>query len=145
MQRLVRKYEEKDLNDVLSTWENASKIAHPFLTSEFMEGERYNLPNIYLPNAETWVVEQNGQVIGFIALIGNEIGGLFVQPKFHGTGAGRVLMDKAYELHDDLEVEVFKANALGRKFYSNYNLELLSEKVHEKTGNELLRLKLMAK
>ncbi len=140
----IRKYRDSDLDDVLSSWENASKLAHPFLTEEFLDSERYNIPNLYLPNADTWVSEHNGEVIGFIALLGNEVGAIFVQPKFHGTGVGRALMNKAQELHGNLEVEVFEANSVGRKFYSSYGFELLSEKIHEETGNKVLRLKFTA-
>lgn len=140
----IRKYEGSDLNDVLSSWENASELAHPFLTREFLDLERNNIPNVYLPIADTWVSEHNGKVIGFMALLGNEVGAIFVQPEFHGTGAGRALMDKAQELHGDLEVEVFEANSIGRKFYSSYGFEPLSERVHEETGNNVLRLRFTA-
>lgn len=141
MERTIRQYVDKDLEGVLSSWEAATRLAHPFLTEEFLAQERHNIPNMYLPNADTWVVEQDGTVIGFIALIGNEVGAIFVQPDFHSTGAGRALMDQARELHKVLEVEVFRANAIGRKFYDNYGFQPLSESVHEPTGQELLRLK----
>jgi putative acetyltransferase len=142
--RNIRKYESGDLPDVLSAWENASRIAHPFLTGEFLEQERRNIPDVYLPNAETWVIEQSEKIIGFISLIGNEVGAIFVQPEYHGTGAGRALMDKVQALHGDLEVEVFEANSMGRRFYANYGFEPLSKKVHAQTGNVLLRLKFTA-
>jgi len=38
----IRKYKDRDLNDVLSSWENASELAHPFLTREFLDLERNN-------------------------------------------------------------------------------------------------------
>jgi putative acetyltransferase len=144
MAHSIRQYEDSDLNDVLSSWENASRLAHPFLTSEFLDLERHNIPKVYLPNADTWVAEHNGEVIGFIALIGNEVGAIFVQPEYHGTGVGRALMDKAQALRGDLEVEVFEANSIGRRFYANYGFEPLSKKVHAETGNVLLRLKFSA-
>ncbi|MEL7034700.1 MAG: GNAT family N-acetyltransferase [Cyanobacteria bacterium J06592_8] len=125
----------------MSAWENASKIAHPFLTEEFLERERYNIPNVYLPNADTWVAENEEEVIGFIALIGSEVGAIFVQPCFQGRGVGFALMNKAQELHGNLEVEVFKDNAIGRQFYSSYGFKYLEEKLHEPTGKQLLRLK----
>ena len=59
---IIRQYCELDLNDILSSWENASKLAHPFLTREFLNKERYNIPNVYLPNADTWVAEISGRV-----------------------------------------------------------------------------------
>jgi len=53
-------------------------------------------------------------------------------------------VDKAQELHGDLEVEVFEANAIGQRFYSNYGFKSLSEKIHEDTGSKMLRLKFTA-
>ncbi len=145
MERIVRQYKDEDLPDVLSSWEKASKISHPFLSNTFIEQERYNVPNYYLPNADTWVIEHDGKVIGFIALLGHKVGAVFVQPEFHGTGAGRALMDKARELHGDLEVEVFEENSIGCRFYSNYGFELLTKKIHEDSGQIVLRLKFSAK
>ena len=141
----IRRYENRDLDDVLSAWENASKIAHSFLSREFLELERYNIPNVYLPNAETWVAEQDGKTIGFISLIGQEVGGLFVQPAYQRMGVGRALMDKAQALRGELEVEVFAANTIGRQFYSCYGFEPVGQKIHAETGHELLRLKLTVK
>ena len=141
MSRVIREYSPDDLAGVLSAWESATVVAHPFLTEEFLDQERRNIPELYLPNAETWVAEEDGQVIGFIALIDNEVGAIFVNTEFHHTGAGRALMDKAQELRGSLEVEVFKENAIGRRFYFNYGFVLLEESIHEATGNALLRLK----
>jgi len=80
-------------------------------------------------------------VIGFIALMGNEVGAIFVKPEFHGTGAGKALMDKAQELHGDLEVEVFKENTIGQKFYARYGFHPINEHVYEPTGDIMVRLK----
>lgn len=140
----IRQYTGADLNGVLSSWENASKIAHPFLPKAFLDRERYNIPNVYMPNADTWVADINGVVVGFIALLGNEVGAIFVEPEHQGAGVGKALMDKAREIHGDLEVEVFARNSIGRKFYSGYGFKPLIEKVHEATGNKLLRLKFTA-
>ena len=95
------------------------------MRDEFIAQERKNVAEIYLPNTDTWVVELDGNVEGFIVLMGNEVGATFLQPKFHGKGAGKALMDKAREFHGDIEVEVFKENSIGRKFYSQYGFEYL--------------------
>ena len=140
----IRQYKDSDLEAVLCSWERATRLAHPFMTEEFLAQERINTADIYLPNTDTWVMEIDGEVTGFIALMGNEVGAIFLQPEFHGKGAGKALMDKAQELHGDLEVEVFKENSIGRKFYSRYGFELLEEKLHEPTGQQVLRLKFTA-
>ena len=140
----IRQYENTDLDAVLSSWEVATRLAHPFMTEEFIAQERKNVAEIYLPNTDTWVAQIDGEVRGFIALMGNEVGAIFLQPEFHGQGVGKALMDKAQELHGDLEVEVFKENVIGRKFYARYGFEHLEEKQHEPTGQQLLRLKFTA-
>ena len=141
---MIRNYQASDVGDVLAVWEAATKVAHPFLNDDFLAQERHNIPNVYLPNAETWIWEMEGRVVGFIALIGNEVGAIFVEPRLHGSGIGRALMDHARDLRSELEVEVFEGNAIGRSFYKRYGFELMHEKVHEQTGFNLLRLRLAA-
>ncbi|WP_093176180.1 GNAT family N-acetyltransferase [Pseudovibrio sp. Tun.PSC04-5.I4] len=134
----IRHYEEQDLHDLLTAWEKASRIAHPFMSEAFFEKERENIPNLYLPNADTWVAVVDGKVVGFIALLGNEVGGLFLDPDFHGRRIGKALMDKAQELHGDLEVDVLKDNVIGRKFYDLYGFQFVKEFLFEGTGDHLL-------
>jgi putative acetyltransferase len=137
----IRQYKNSDLEAVLSSWETATRLAHPFMTDEFIAQERINVAEVYMPNTDTWVIDIDGSIEGFIALMGNEVGAIFLQPDHHGKGAGKALMDKAQELQGDLEVEVFKDNSIGRKFYSRYGFEHLEEKLHEPTGQQVLRLK----
>ncbi|MCJ8319525.1 MAG: GNAT family N-acetyltransferase [Colwellia sp.] len=141
----IRQYTAEDLQQVLDTWEESTRFAHEFMTDEFIAQERINTAEIYLPNTDTWVAEIDGEVKGFLALMGNEVGAIFVQPHFHGRGIGKALMDKAQQLHGDLEVEVFKVNIIGRNFYSKYGFKLIEEKLHHPTGQQVLRLKLTAK
>jgi GNAT superfamily N-acetyltransferase len=57
------------------------------------EQERTDIPQEFLPTAETWLFESAGRVVGFISMLGNEVGGLFVAPGSHRKGIGRALMD----------------------------------------------------
>ena len=136
----VRPYHIKDLDQLMDAWEGANALAHPFLSEAYVAQLRRDIPALYLPNADTWVADLDGRVVGFLALIGNEVGAIFLQPDFHARGIGRALMDKAQELHGELEVEVFKENSIGREFYDNYGFVLLEEKCHEPTGDQVLRL-----
>lgn len=141
---IIRKYQDTDVEQVLSAWQNTQALAHPFLPDDFQNQERMNIRELYLPNADTWVVEDDNQVVGFIALIGNEIGGLFVQPSHHGKKLGKLLVDQAQELHGDLVVDVFEKNEVGHKFYSKYGFTLVEKTLHEPTGEQLLRLTFIA-
>lgn len=137
----VRQYQANDLSDVLFAWNVANRLAHPFLSEAFIQQEKHNIEHLYLPNADTWIVERNNKVVGFIALIGNEV----VDSSAHGLGLGKALMDKASSLHETLELDVFKANSLGRNFYSRYGFSEKVESIHEATGNPIIRLVYTAK
>lgn len=140
MNTTIRQYEQTDLEAVLDSWDAATRLVHEFMTDDFIAQERCNIAEIYLPNTDTWVADLDGSVIGFIALMGNEVGALFLKPDFHNKGIGRELMNKARELHGNLIVEVFRENTIGRNFYNKYGFEYLSESIHEKTGQKVLRL-----
>ncbi|GJL60585.1 MAG: acetyltransferase [Nitrospirales bacterium] len=120
IERIIRQHEDADLKDVMSAWENASKITHPLLPEKFQAQEGKDILELYLPDADTWVTEVDNQVAGFIALMGNEIGAIFLQPEHQRKKIGKLMMDKAQELHGALEVEVFEKNSIGRNFYSQY-------------------------
>jgi len=139
---MIRAYEEKDLSKLIDAWYSASKVAHPFLDEDYFEQERRNIAALHLPNAETWVFKLDGVVVGFIALIGNEVGAIFVDAKFHGQGIGRALMDHARSIRDVLELDVFKDNLVGRIFYEKYGFRKVDEHLHEETGFMQLRLRL---
>jgi putative acetyltransferase len=140
----IRQYKETDLKAVLDSWKIATRLVHKFMSDEFITQGLKDIEEIYLPITDTWVVEFDGEVKGFISLMGNEVGALFLQPEFHGEGAGRALMDKAQALHLTLEVEVFKVNLTGHNFYQKYGFNLLKETLHEPTGQQVLRLKFTA-
>lgn len=141
---MIRRYQPADCEDVLTVWAKASALAHPFLSEEFLETERHNIPNVYLPNAETWVWVVDEQVVGFISLLGNEVGAIFVDPALQRSGIGRALMDRARALRGELEVEVFERNLQGRAFYAKLGFERMHQKIHDQTGFEVLRLRLAA-
>lgn len=95
----------------------------------------------YIPNSETWVYEKEGVIMGFISMMGNEVGGLFVKPKFHSKGVGTALVNFIVESQKELEVEVFEKNSRGRAFYHKYGFTLMEETMHEETKNELFQMK----
>ncbi|MCB0034244.1 MAG: GNAT family N-acetyltransferase [Anaerolineales bacterium] len=137
---MIRLYKKTDTEAIIDVWYQASLIAHSFLTEDFLEEERVNLRELFLPNSETWVKEIKGEIVGFISLMGNEVGGLFVHPAWQRQGVGVLLMDKARSLHKTLELDVFEANLQGRAFYSKYGFELVKKYKDQSTDKPILRL-----
>jgi putative acetyltransferase len=127
---------------VLDAWYQASLVAHSFLTEDFFESERQQIAEHWLPRADVVVYEIDGAVVGFLALIGNEVGAIFVLPAHQGRGIGRSLMDHARNSRPFLELDVFEANAIGRRFYHAYGFRIVDRHIHEATGQPELRLRL---
>ncbi len=139
---MIRPYRDGDLDDVLDVWRRASLVAHSFLGDEFLAAEQVRVAEVWLPIAETTVGEIGGRVVGFLALIGNEVGAVFVDPDHHRAGIGRALMDRARSSRPYLELDVFEENAVGRRFYAAYGFEPVGRHVHAATGRTELRLRL---
>ena len=129
---MIRKYADADCEAIIDVWYAASLVATPFLSEDFLAGERENI--------RTWVFEDKGSVVGFLSLIGNEVGAIFVHPDCQGKGIGRALMDHAASLHNDLFLDVFEDNAIGRRFYDRYGFKFEHKHVHEQSGHMQVRL-----
>jgi putative acetyltransferase len=139
---MIRKHTTADLDQILDIWYQSSTIAHAFLNDDFVDKVKVDMRNIYIPGSDSWVYEKDGEIIGFISMIGNEIAGLFVLPHRQSIGIGTLLVDYVRKTHSELEVEVFEKNEIGRAFYKKYGFKMVKQFFHEESNQELLRLKL---
>lgn len=140
---MIRPYAPADLEGLLDTWHAASLLAHPFLSADFLADERRTIEDVYLSLARTWIYGSEAEVLGFVSMIGSEVGALFVRPEWQGRGLGSGLLDHVRGDYKQLDVEVFEANAQGRAFYAAYGFERMGRKIHGATGQPLLRLQLL--
>jgi putative acetyltransferase len=137
---MMREYITEDTDALITIWDNAEPLAHPFLSDEVRDQVRRDTVNIYLPNAETWVLENDGTPVGFIAMIGTEIGGLFLDPSEQGKGLGRQMVDHIVAIKGPLTVEVFKDNKIGLPFYKLYGFVVTGEGVFDASGDETFKM-----
>lgn len=141
---VIRPYTPEDREAVLEVWDESVPVAHPFWAPEVITRERQAIADRFLPRAETYVWERAGTIVGFVSLLGTEVGGLFVRPRCHRQGIGRALMDAARASREHLELEVFEANPIGRAFYQRYGFRVIGVHQDETTGLRVLRLRLPA-
>ncbi|AQS59999.1 N-acetyltransferase [Desulforamulus ferrireducens] len=137
---MIRAYKKQDDAELIKIWYEASIIAHSFIPSTFWEAEKKSIQEKYLPLAETYVKEIDGQIVGFISLIEDYIGGLFVHPNCQGKGVGTELINKAKSLRPKLTVEVYQENTKAQRFYGKCGFTLTGERVQPETGCILLAM-----
>lgn len=139
---VIREFRPEDRDALLAVWADSAAVAYPFWTPAMFEQERQDIAEKFLPVAETYVFESSGAVVGFISLLGNEVGGIFVVPEYHRQGVGRALLEWARGSRGQLELDVFEANEIGRAFYAACGFGVVGERVDEATGLRILRLRL---
>jgi putative acetyltransferase len=139
---IIRKFEHSDTEELVKIWYNASVIAHSFIDKEMWESHKEELRNKYLPIAETWVAEESGSLIGFISLLENYVGGLFVAPTKQGLGVGTKLIEQARLEKGHLNVGVYDKNIDARRFYTKNGFTYISEEVQPETGEIVINMAL---
>lgn len=114
----IRPYEaDRDLEALSQIWFDASVEAHAFLGEERLAEQRELIETLYLPSAESYVAYDEMGALGFISLLGDFIGELFVLPKAQGAGVGHALVDHVRALRDGLSVSVYLDNQKAYHFY----------------------------
>ena len=87
-----------------------------------------HLPPAQIANGQVIVAEIDGEIVGFAAVVGGELDGLFVEPDLWGGGIGGVLVDAAtHEARNrGLALKVI-ANPRARRFYENCGFSVEGE------------------
>lgn len=131
----IRAYEAStDLETLSTIWFEASVLAHPFIGEERLREQRLLIETKYLPDAETWVACRAGVPVGFVSLLDNFIGGLFVAPGQQGHGIGRALVAHALQQKGELLLEVYTSNAQALRFYESLGFEEQSRRARDDEG-----------
>ncbi|AKB83099.1 Acetyltransferase [Methanosarcina barkeri 3] len=88
----------------------------------------------YLPLAENFIFEEEGQISGFISLVGEHVCALFIAPEMQGRGIGRALLEHAKTLKGKLSLKVYKKNKHAFYFYEKCEFVAAGEEIDEYTG-----------
>jgi ribosomal protein S18 acetylase RimI-like enzyme len=73
-------------------------------------------------------------VVGFIALLEEHVGGLFIAPAHHRRGIGTRLMRHVQAISRRLSVNVFSVNENARRFYEKCGFRPVLEQLCPRTG-----------
>ena len=137
---IIRNFRPDDSERLTEIWYNVSITAHSFIPSEMWDAHKEELRNKYLPSSETWVAEENSELLGFISVLGNYIGGLFIAENRQGMGIGTKLIEQVKLLKRQLYVGVYSKNEGARKFYGKNGFSYLNEEVQTETGEIIINM-----
>lgn len=130
---IIRRFQDFDLKRVMRIWYDGNLEAHDFIPAEYWD-RNFGYVKRVLPEAEVYVYEINGLVVGFIGMDEGYIGGLFVDREYRGMGIGTKLIEYIKERYDFFTLHVFENNYGAVTFYENRGLIKKEESVHEDLG-----------
>src|SRR5580765_3012899 len=123
--RLARPEELEELEDL----QRRASLELPEYRDQLLANpDAIHLPPAQIANGQVIVAEIDGEVVGFAAVVGGELDGLFVEPDLWGGGIGRVLVDAAtHEARNrGLALKVI-ANPRARRFCENCGFSVEGE------------------
>lgn len=130
---IIRKFNEFDLKRVMRIWYDGNLEAHDFIDREYWD-RNFGYVKRALSEAEVYVYEINGYVVGFVGIDDGYLEGLFVDKEYRGLGVGTKLVDYIKEKYDFFTLHVFENNYGAITFYENRGLIKKEESVHEDLG-----------
>ena len=130
---MIRKFEHKDLEEIMKIWLDTNIQAHDFIPSDYWKNN-FNSVKRMLPDAEIYVYEEKGNVKAFIGIDSGYIAGLFVSYDMQSNGIGKQLLDQAKQLYPNLSLSVYKKNQKAVHFYRREQFVVKQEQMDENTG-----------
>lgn len=114
---IVRRGTRAEAARALEIWRAAVDATHRFLTpADRAEIDAFVAE--WLPTADLWLVDdESGRPVGFLAMDGNLIDALFVDPAVHGRGFGTALLKHALKLAPNAIVDASEQATNALPFY----------------------------
>ena len=121
---VVRPLREEEIDAVIRLWHASKRVAYPYLPLEqsrtLAEDARFFRQRI-LPRSSVWVAEEDGTLLGFMALEGSYLDRLYIHPEHQRRGVGTALMEKAKELSPSgLQLHTHVKNTQACAFYEQH-------------------------
>jgi putative acetyltransferase len=139
---MIRRLDPVEVDELIRVWLSSTIPGQSFLPEAHWRAMEGEVRDQLLPVAETWVVEEDGEMVAFMSIIDDLIGGLFTHPDHQGKGYGRALIEYARLHHDPVFVEVFEANDKAIGFYRSCGFVEHEARVDEESGLPQLVLRL---
>ena len=132
---MIRRFETRDLDEVMSLWLHANIESHSFIEADYWK-KNYDMVRKLIPEAEVFVEEENEEILGFIGLTDTYIAGIFVKATEQSKGVGTELLRTVMKIKDYLKLNVYKKNRKAVVFYQHRGFKIVNQETDENTSEE---------
>lgn len=137
---MIRKLEKEDIDEVMKIWLDTNINTHDFIDENYWKDHFEDAKNGIL-NVDSYVYEENKQIVGFIGVIDGYIAGIFVKKDMQGRGFGKQLIDNCKQKYKRLSLYVYEKNTKAIEFYKNMGFEIVKKGIDKPTKEEELYMK----
>ncbi|MBA5602910.1 N-acetyltransferase [Pectobacterium aroidearum] len=131
---MIRPYCDSDLKPLMQLWLKSTILAHPFIREDYWRESASAVRDVYIPQSQTWVYEEQGSLIGFISVLeARFIGALFVEEAYYGKQIGILLIQHVQAQFPLLSLEVYQQNTRACRFYHKQGFVIVEENVNQDT------------
>ena len=140
MRLIVRPYQAEDFGPINDVWGRARVTAFPEFQARkghTAEEDRGYFQNVILVEHSVLVAEVDGRAVGFMAIAGDLIDQLYVDPENQRQGVGTSLIAFAKALSPSgLRLFTFETNVSGRTFYEKHGFRATGFGIGPPQGSE---------
>lgn len=129
---MIRIFEFRDLDRIMEIWLEGNLSVHPFIEEAYWR-QNFEAVKSILSNAEVYVYEEGGQILGFIGLDAEYILGIFVAKAYQKQGIGQMLMAKS-KRKKRLSLHVYEKNVDAVAFCQAQGFHMESSITEKETG-----------
>lgn len=130
---MIRSYRNTDQKAVMNIWLQSNLKAHSFIPADYWQTHYEEVAKM-LSSAELLVAESEGRICGFIGMYKEMIAGLFVEEHCRSKGIGKMLLDTAKQMNDQLYLQVYKKNKRALHFYLRESFSFEKEQQDAASG-----------
>ncbi len=129
---MVEKFNINDLDIILDIWLNGNLEAHNFIDKKYFY-DNLNYVKEMLPKSEIYIEKEDNIIKGFIGLNNGFIEGLFVDKEYRKQGVGRMLLEKAKNIYDVINLKVYEKNNNALGFYLKHGFKIKNKSIDKDT------------
>ena len=130
---MIRPLRISDMDSVLRIWKTSNLQAH-YIVHSGNPARKEELVRKAMSDAEVWIYESDGRIVGFVGLTGDYIAGIFVETECRSRGIGHALLDFLKKRHLFLLLNVYEKISRAVAFYRREGFECRDRHVEEDTG-----------
>jgi len=119
---VIRRATAADAGPMAEVWLRSFNAALPTVRRPHGDDDvRAYFRDVLVPQQESWVAEDEGQVVGLLALDGDFVSQLYLDPAHRRQGIGTQLLDLAkLERPAGLQLWTFQVNTAAQAFYRHH-------------------------